>query len=524
MSLDRLLRSVSVQPSVAWLFRGFVSAAVILFALLALRFVLAARPLIDGVDFYLVLLYARDLAHGAADIPLSRYIYFPGVYTFWKAVYVAAGGSLPGMQWAYIGLLILNALLTGAILATVLANWQAGLLAAALYLVAGSRIESLYGCAEPIATLPYLLGLWSWVLLSQRGARTAGLIALAAGFGLALYTKQQGGLLALGVVGLLPALRLADPPNKFTLRQWLLIPLVSLGVFAIAMWLEGGGLAAAAYGLGFAAEYPPEGSWGGHLHRAWEATQPFSNFLPAGLAVCLIGWRYRDRLLLPPFSLLILGISIGSVVGGLAQFSKRGYLHYALLLLPSLLLIAGLTIDALARWLAPHMRQGPRAVRSAAMAGAVALLLVHAPGTSAFLRHATAQFDAPTKPAGFTERIKETFPPLCRHVPPDSELLLVPSREQVIHWMCGTRAISFQPGYAWFSLSPAPYREALAAPGLAYVFLFSDKAGPYERQFFLENGRSRIEEELTRRGFRVIFEFEGGTLYRRLDAKGSPEG
>jgi len=524
VTLGRLLRTVAGNPSAAWLLRGAASAAAIVFALLALRFSLAARPLIDGVDFYLVILYARDLAHGAADIPLSRYIYFPGIYTFWKAVYLAVDGSLAGMQWAYVGLLVVNGVLTGAILATVTANWQAGLLASALYLMEGSRIESLYGCAEPVATLPYLLGLWSWLLLSRRGAGTGGLLALATGFGLALYTKQQGGLLALGFVGLLPALKLADPPDKYTLRQWLLIPLVSTGVFAVAMWLEGGGVAAATYGLRFAADYPQEGSWGGHLERAWEMTQPFSNFLPAGIAVCLIGWRYRDRLPLPPFSLLILGISIGSVLGGLAQFSKRGYLHYALLLLPSLLLIAGLTIDALIHWLAPHMRQGSRAVRSVAMTGAVALLLVHAPGTPAFVQYVTAQLDAPTKPAGFTERIKETFQPLCRHVPPDSELLLIPSREQVIHWMCGTRAVTFQPGYAWWSLSPAPFLEALASPDLAYVFLFSDKAGPYERQFFIENGRRRMEEELKRRGFRDAFVFEGGTLYQKPAAAGSPAG
>ena len=503
VALDRLLRI-------------FFSAATVVIALLALRFSLAASPLIDGVDFYLVILYARDLAHGAADIPLSRYIYFPGIYSFWKTVYLAAGGSLAGMQWAYVGLLIANAALTGAILTTVTANWQAGVLIAALYLVAGSRIESLYGCAEPIVTLPYLLGLWGWVLLSGRERITAAVLALAMGFGLALYTKQQGGLLALGAIGLLPALRLGIHPYTCTLRQWLLIPPASLGVFSLAMWIEAGGWSATILGLQFAATYPPEGSWTEHLGRAWEMTQPFSNFLPTGIAVCLIGWRYRDRLPpLPPASLLMLGISIASLLGGLAQFSRRGYLHYALLMLPSLLLIAGLTIDALFRWLAPVLHDSRGKVRGAALAGAVALLLVHAPGTPAFVQHVAAQVEGPRKPAGFTERIKETFPPLCRHVKPDSELLLIPSREQVIHWMCGTRAVSFQPGYAWFSLSPAPYLDALASQGLAHVFVFSDEAGPYERQFFTENGRGRIEEELKRRGFREVFAFEGGTLYER---------
>jgi len=56
------------------------------------------------------------------------------------------------------------------------------------------------------------------------------------------------------------------------------------------------------------------------------------------------------------------------------------------------------------------------------------------------------------------------------------------------------------------------------------VFLFSDEAGPYERQFFVENRRSRIEEELKRQGFREAFTFEGGTLYRKPDAKGTPSG
>lgn len=507
------------------LLRIFFSAAAVVAALLALRFSLATQPLIDGVDFYLVILYARDLAHGEADIPLSRYIYFPGIYSFWKAVYLAADGSLAGMQWAYVGLLIANAVLTGAILTTVIANWQAGLLAAALYLVAGSRIESLYGCAEPIVTLPYLLGLWSWLRFSRRERGTAAVLALATGFGLALYTKQQGGLLALGAIGLLPALRLGNPPYTCTLRQWFLIPPISLGIFVLAMWIEGGGLSAATWGLRFAAGYQPEGSWVEHLGRAWEMTQPFSNFLASGIAVCLIGLRFKDRLPpLPPASLVILAISLGSVLGGLAQFSKRGYLHYALLVLPSLLLIAGLTIDALVRWLAPALQGAPGKVRGAAVAGVAALLLVHAPGTPAFVQHVTVQAAGPSKPAGFTERVKDTFPPLCRHVPSNSELLLVPSREQVVHWMCGTRAVSFQPGYAWWSLSPAPYREALSSPRLAHVFVFSDEAGPYERQFFAENGRNWIAEELTRQGFREAFAFEGGTLYRKPGATGGPSG
>ena len=515
MTIVRRLWSLVKTPPATWLFRLILSATAILFALLALRFSLAARPLIDGVDFYLVVLYARDLANGAADVPMSRYIYFPGVYTFWKAVYLAADGSLSALQWAYVGLLVGNGLLIGAILTTLTGLWQAGLVAAALYLVEGSRIESLYGCAEPIATLPYLLGLWGWVLLSRCGFSMAGLLALATGFGLALYTKQQGGLLALGAVGLLPSLRLADSSHRYTPQQWLLIPLIASGVFALAMWMEGGGLSAVTWGVQFAANYPPEGSWGEHLDRAWTMTQPISNFLPTGIVVCLIGWLYRDRLPpVPDLLLLTLGISICSALGALLQFSKRGYLHYALLMLPSLVLIAGLTIDVLVRWLAPFVQRRQGAAGSAGWAGIALLVLLHGMGIQAFAQHAATQFSAPTKPAGFTERIKETFPPLCRHVPAGSELLLIPSREQVIHWMCRTRTIAFKPGYAWWSLSPAPYLEALSSTGLTYAFVFSDNAGPYERQFFLENGRAAIDQKLKQLGFREAFTFEGGTLYR----------
>jgi len=489
---------------------------VVLFAFLAIRFVLAAQPLIDGVDFYLVLLYARDLANGSADIPMSRYIYFPGVYTFWKAMYLAADGSLPAVQWAYVGLLVGNGLLVGAILATVTGLWQAGFLAAALYLVAGSRIESLYGCAEPIATLPYLLGLWGWMLLSRRGFGTAGLLSLATGFGLALYTKQQGGLLFMGAAGLLLPQGFAGSSRRYTLQQWLLLPTVAGGVFALAMWMEGGGLSAIARGLQFAADYKPEGSWGEHLVRAWTMTQPFSNFLPTGLVVCLIGWLHRDRL--PPVPELLLpalGISLCSALGAMLQFSKRGYLHYALLMLPSLLLIAGLTIDALVRWLVPFMQRLRDAERSSAWTGIALLVALHGAGLPAFAQHAAAQLNTPSKAAGFTERVKETFPPLCRHVPPGSELLLIPSREQVVHWMCGTRAIAYKQGYAWWSLSPDPYLEALSSPDLSYAFVFSDNAGPYEQRFFLENGRAGIDQALKRLGFRDAFTFEGGTLYRR---------
>src|SRR5438093_9667201 len=131
---------------------ALLAAAAVVCVALAIRFLNASRPFIGGVDFYYYVLFARDLASGATDVPLARYIYFPGVYSFWKTVFRVSDGSLASLQWAYVGVLLANGILISGILTSLTRIWQAGVFASALYIFIASRIEGLYGLTEPIAT------------------------------------------------------------------------------------------------------------------------------------------------------------------------------------------------------------------------------------------------------------------------------------------------------------------------------------------------------------------------------------
>ena len=68
----------------------------------AIHYAVAARDTVEGVDFYYYVCFARDLASGANDVPVARYMYFPGVYLFWRSVLRVAGESLSALQWAYV--------------------------------------------------------------------------------------------------------------------------------------------------------------------------------------------------------------------------------------------------------------------------------------------------------------------------------------------------------------------------------------------------------------------------------------
>lgn len=522
MSLpDRTTSLADAVRAIKWaaLLSTVLAAAL---ACLALQLTVESRPLIDGVDFYIYALYGRDLANGASDIPFARYHYFPGGYVFWKAVTVLSDGSLEALQWAYVGVLLCNATLIGAILIVLAESWQGGLAAAALYLLAANRLDALEGCAEPIATAPYLLGLWLWLLFSRRGWSVAGLLSLATGLGLALFVKQQGGLLALGAVGLLPLCGLPRSGAPRTFKAWCLLPLAAAAVFATAFALDGGGLPALLYGLQFAAQYQAEGSWGDHLIWVFGLTQPVSNFWLSGIVIWgLLIWQKQRWP--PEYAALApaLGLSIFTVLGCMFQFAKRGYLHYSLLALPSLIIVAGLVLALAVRWAeraSPRQNLGP----SLGLLAAAITLLLHSIGTAPLLRHVTAQLVTPSRPAGFTQQIKSTFTPLCRHLSPGEDLLLVPAREQVVHWLCGTRAISRALGYAWLTLDYAPYRSALASPSLQAVFVFGDRAGAYERDFFLANDKTVVVKDVQRSGFRETFSFGGGTLYRKETGPAPP--
>lgn len=492
-----------------------LTLAVIALAALAVQFLTASRPFIGGVDFYYYILNARDLADGAAGAPPIRYTYFPGVYSFWTSILLVTDGSLTSLQWAYAGVMLANGILIGCILATVTRIWQAGLFATALYLFMASRVEGMYGVTEPITTIPFLAGLWLWVLLNDAGRSRAALAALATGLGLTLFSKQQGALLFLGALGLLQ-----DPAHAArSLRQRLagIATLfgVALLIFLGAMLLEGGGIEAVHMGLRFVMEYQPEGAWLQNASRAYDATQPVSNLFLSACAVWLALTIARRKFPeLPPAVIPVLGVAVLSALGCVLQFSRRGHLHYALLFLPSAIIAGGLALHVVAAFLNRQTRRWPRFAEAAAIIGTVLFLLVNSAGTTDFVRYISSQIVSPTRWMPH-DALRQAFAPLCTRVEPGSGLLLIPQRQGIVHWECRTRAVSPVVGYRWGPMEAAYYLTAASLPEAAGVFVFAERSGEYEQLFFRDNDRTRIIQELERLGFHETFSFDAGQLYQK---------
>jgi hypothetical protein len=488
--------------------------AILGLAALALSLTLQSRPFIGGVDFYYYILFARDLAGGWPDVSDARYVYFPGVYTFWAAALSLSDGSLASLQWAYVGLLLANGIVIGCILTSLTESRLGGVLAASVYLLAVGRVEGFAGTTEPIATLPYLAGLWLWILLTKGGRNRLGLAALAAGFGLALYTKQQGGLLALGVLGLLPCALAAGPFPRYKPVQLAMIPLGAGAVFLLAMGVEGGGLDAVKAGLVFARDYHAQGDWLVHVQRVWSQTQPVSGMF---LLACLL-WPVLLVFRAPaePVSvpvLATLGLSVFSAWGGLIQFSKRGYLHYALLPLPSAIIASGLVLYLMVRLL--HQQAGARLWWGVATVAVGAGSLFWVSWTGAALAKETIKLTA--SPIRWTtqEDMGRVFSPLCRHVQPGTGLLLIPSREYRVHWFCRTRSLSWKVKLDWDPTDPARYLPVLAAPDVGQVFVFEKSYGEFEKRYLEQGDWSSVFREMERLGFRQVFTSGMGRLFRR---------
>jgi hypothetical protein len=493
----------------------FTGTAVICVAL-AVQFLSTARPFIGGVDFFYYVLFARDLAGDATDVPVNRYIYFPGVYSFWRTVFLFSDGSLESLQWAYVGVLLANALFTGLILSLLTGIWQAGLLAAAVYVFAAARIEGLSGCTEPIATIPFVLGMWLFLLLRGSRRPTLSLLALGTGFGLALFAKQQGGLLFFGSLGLLPFIFATSEPGRYRMSHLLLLPLSTGGVFLFAMLLEGGGVPALVEAIHYVTSYQPQGSWFEHVDRARALTRPVSTLFLSACALWVpLALLHRKRPLASDAVLLALGLSIWSALGGLLQFSRRGYLHYALLILPSVITAAGLAVFLVATWIQQSVHLRSRLVAPIAIAGITLFLWVTSAGAADFVRYAAEQIASPTQRVRADET-RKAFAPLCERVRPGSDLLLIPSRDNIVHWLCRTRSLSYRAGYGWWPDDLGLYLDALPSPSLEYVFVFSDDRGPFEQQFFTQNDRAFLIRELHRHGYQESLAFREGRLFANV--------
>ena len=292
------------------------------------------RPYVGDVDLFYYLCNARDMNNHS--LPSNDcYSYFPGVYRFWRTVMLTVGERLEAIQWTYLLVILTNILLVAAIVWRHSRCLASSLFAGCWLLVLTSRFQATAGETELLATIPLLLAALYWSgqpLRGSRGWRYS--LALGIGLALALYTKQQAGLLSLGAVALLLSYRWRSKSDQHQLPLLIAIPVIATAFFLLAILLEGAGWLPLQTGLATVADYEQEGSWWFNLYvqlRRDETAGLAALFSGLVLVSCL--WRKNSR---STKSLeLVLFLAIGALCT-LWQLRSRAYHHYMLLAAPGL--------------------------------------------------------------------------------------------------------------------------------------------------------------------------------------------
>ncbi len=478
--------------------RRIAGVVLVLLALApAVRFI-SETPRLGGVDNYYFLLYANDLAQAPAETSFSRYAYFPGSYAFWRVVADAAGRHLIAYQRVFAGVGIANGLLVAAIVGAAGGGLLLSAAAFCGYLVFGDRLELAQMTTEPLVTLAALTGVLSWLLLERKGRTTAALAALGAGYGLAVFMKQQGAFVAVGAAGLIPFLR---RPGRTLWRagaDGALVVAVAASVFAAGMAADGGGIQAVRMGVGTAVDYQSRGGLLANLIETGRKSPAVFAALAAAGALLPLAYFARRRpggAGLASIAAWSLAVTTAGVT--LLQLEKRSYAHYTLLTLPFALIAAALAFRfALDR---VPLRRGRALIAAAALLFTIESVAL------------------PDEPRLWDRPRHETLESDCAGVVPGQKLLLLPSRDNALHWACGTHARDTLWGYTFnWQERPDEYIAELQKPDLSQVFVFkATRPGSYEREVASRHDWSPFFAALDRLGYRQVSETDLGALYRR---------
>jgi hypothetical protein len=483
--------------------------------LLAARYLWSARPVIEGVDFYYYVVTARDCLHGVPPARFDFYVYFPGVYRIWEAAMAAFGEGTEVLQWTAVGFLVGNAILVGAIVARILCRPVVGVAASLWYLLLASKLEALKGMVEPVATLFALAGILAWSGQPLRGR--AGLVralALGAALGLAAWTKQQGGLVAFGVGALFVATLVMPRGQRHSFLHLAAVPVASLVVFMATIMSEGEGIAPLTIGLGRVRTYVAEGSLWQNLGMmvagcgmaGWVASLA-ALFWFATLAIPRLRAIHRE-----PW-MAVVGFSVVAGLATLLQFSKREYLHYALLTAPFMAIAAVILLERASARIASRW-PGASVLASCALCYALALpLIAPNPGPGHFHVWPVTEDSGVNKQALWHDKpaITADIRSARAIIRPTDQVLVLPQRRNVVHLLLETRS----PTYRWGGREPL---EVLRSPELRFVLVLDESvldvtdAATWKAQR-TDEAVAALEDQ----GFASVMELKTMTIWRRAD-------
>ena len=413
------------------------------------------RPEVEGVDFYNYLCVARDMRAGATDLSDWRYVYFPGVYAFWRLALALGGGSLGGVQWVYVLVLAGNAGLLAAIVWRTVRSWLAATVCAVGYIALVARLEGAFGIAEPIATLPVLIAVAVWSGTPLRGRRGMILAAmLGIGIGLGAWIKQQGGFQAAGWLAL-PLANFAMPSDRrHEWRAMALVPAAAAVTFAIAILAEGHGLLPLRIGLKAIGAFEAQSGWWANLTEISHTVRPLLYASMLTLVIVAVALRRRVELRSQPW-VSVAGFALMAALAALYQFTKRDYYHYGLLSAPWLMLATVIAAVAALRALVPQ--RSPALAFAALLACGLPFVHMEDPSSDNFFLWPPAS--VPTPELGHWRKqgpVAADLEKLGKYVHPGEDVLVLPPRHDDIFFLTGARSVSWPQGYGWgFERTPA---------------------------------------------------------------------
>ena len=96
--------------------RSLVFAFLVMAVISTAVYFVAARPSVGGVDFYYYICTSRDMLQHGSEVSDNCYLYFPGVFAFWRTAMRLVGSSLAELQACYLAALLLNAVLIAVLI------------------------------------------------------------------------------------------------------------------------------------------------------------------------------------------------------------------------------------------------------------------------------------------------------------------------------------------------------------------------------------------------------------------------
>lgn len=313
------------------------------FIAISTYFLIQARSVVDGVDLAFFVNYARDWVWGYELSGPTRYAYFPGAYVLWAFVLLVYEASDVVVRSTIVAVLLANSILVGCLTRVLTRSTIAAVYAAATYIAIASRYEAFHGTTEPIATIPFLIGVIAWQLANQRRRPYLAAMVVGVGIGVALFCKQQAGLLSLGAIWLLAP----ESPEQdgvtsslgSTIRKrtgGLVIATITAAVtFLVAILMLGDGWLPIADGLRTATNYGVAGNWRDNLIWISQIDRSFFVMVVVSTIFLFIPRMPNRR---------AIGILTVAGFATFIQFRSRGFAHYTLLAVPcfSVVFVSGL--------------------------------------------------------------------------------------------------------------------------------------------------------------------------------------